>query len=1061
MLSFLVFFTTTFSLLLAQSITVTGKVSDDSGNALPGVNIQVKGTNTGTASDFDGNYEISASQGDVLIFSFLGFKTKEVSITGATLNVNLEEDTSILDEVVITTAYGIKKKEKSLGYSVTQVKAEDIDLVGRTSAISALQGRVAGLQISNTSGTPGGGIDILIRGMSSMNPDQNNQPLIIIDGVSINNDTFSGDVLPTEGSNAANSNEAFSFSSRASDINPEDIESYSVLKGAAATALYGVRAANGAVIITTKKGKLGKAKINISASTTFSSLTKTPDQQKVFTQGWYGKPEAVYAPETATGYILYDSRPGPYNFGPLYTDNSFDDGTDFIDLSNDRYYDPYDFFNTGVNTNFNFNISGANEKIDYYFSLGNNKVEGIVPGTDYKKTSFRFNAGYQVSEKFRISSSIQYTNSDATKPTGGDKSVMSALGYWSSTYPVTDFLNPDGSQRNPRASFADNPLYNIHVSSLTEDTNRWIGNVNLNWKPLEWININYTAQVDNFTNLSNRFVPPTIDVGAKVNGFIVDQSYNFIGLESNFIVTVNKDLNEKIHTSFLFGNSILDNTRTYYRMYGQDLNLPFFNHISNTQENHIITNWERQIRQVGVFGEFKIDYDNKLFLTVTGRNDWDSTLPKGKNSYFYPSISLAYDIHSLFGENDTFTFGKLRASYAEVGNGTTYGKVGDFFFPDINFPWGGAGGYLADRTIADPNLKPERTKSWEIGTDLRFLNNRLRIDYAYYTNEVNDAIFPTNVAPSSGIISFTRNSGVYETKGHELLVSGDIFKKENFKWELIYNFSTTEGKVISLPDEIEELKFTDDYWGDRIRQWPKEGDDIGQLYGYVLENFEGQPIIHPNGQYRTDFDELVKVGNVFPDFIMSAGNNFSWKNFGLNFLFEWKKGGDVRSFQRYTMNRTGGSEFTLQYRLDENGNPNTNLVLDGVMEDPDNPGQYIPNTHSIDMSPNGPDALEAQRFFAWSTRGGRRSAEWNLQDASWVKLRNISFSYDLAGNFLDKLNIDKFRFTASASNILIWTPYSGFDPESNDFGAGNNKYGVSGRSIPLTENYSIGISLGF
>ncbi|MDH3321937.1 MAG: SusC/RagA family TonB-linked outer membrane protein, partial [Flavobacteriaceae bacterium] len=690
MFSFLVLFIAAAQMLFAQTGTITGKVSEPSGAVLPGVNIQVKGTTEGTASDFDGNYSIQAAQGDVLIFSFVGFANQEVTVAGTNINVTLQEDANELDEVIITTAYGIGQKEKELGYSVTQVKTADLDLTGQTSAINALQGRVAGLQITNSSGTAGGGVDILIRGMSSMNPNQNSQPLIIVDGVSINNDTFTGNVLPPEGSNASGSNEQFAFSSRASDINPDDIETYNVLKGTAATALYGIRGANGVIVITTKKGVQGKPKINFNVSTTFSKVNQTPDLQKTFRQGIYGETNTLYFPDSETGYehISGTSSSGPYNFGVRYTEDFvIQDGVE-LDLRNDRFYDPYELFVMGSNTNINFNISGATDKMDYYFSIGNTGTDGIIPETDFNKTSVRFKAGYQVSDKFKINTSIQYTNSDSKKPTGGDKSIISALGYWSPTFPVNDYLNANGSQRNAYPGWIDNPRYNAYISALTEDNNRWIGNLNLNWSPTKWVNVNYTAQVDNYTNFINRFVPAELDTGTKVGGFIVDQNYDFFGLESNLIVTFQKDLSEKIHTSLLVGNSILDNTRTSYRMYGQDLNLPYYNHISNTQTNHIITNYTNQIRQVGLFGEFKIDYDDKLFLTVTGRNDWDSTLPEGNNSFFYPSFSLAYDVHSLFGENDFFTFGKMRASYAEVGKGTGFGQVGNYYVPDGDFPWG-------------------------------------------------------------------------------------------------------------------------------------------------------------------------------------------------------------------------------------------------------------------------------------------------------------------------------------------------------------------------------------
>lgn len=1050
-LTFVVFFTSAFILLFAQSITVNGKVIDNNGMPLPGVNIHVKGTSKGTTTDFDGKYQISANQGSVLVFSYIGFKTKDITITSNTINATLEESSDKLDEVVIT-AFGIPQKEKSLGYSVSNIKTEDINLTGQNDAMTSLQGRVAGLQISQT-GSPGGGVDILIRGMSSMNPNQNNQPLIVIDGVSVNNDTFSGNILPSEGSNASGSNEQFSFSSRISDINPDDIESYNVLKGAAATALYGVRAANGAIIITTKKGKLGKTKVSISATTTFSEVTKTPELQRTFREGRYGRPYRTYTPETDTGYTLtgIGSYNGPMTWGVRYSDDSFTYDGVTVDLSNDRFYDPYDLFQTGFNHNENVSISGATEKFNYYGSIGNTASEGIVPETKYDRISLRFNTAYQATDNFKISSNINYSNSGSSKATGGDKSVMSALGWWSPTFPINDFLNPDGSQRAIFPGFIDNPRYNAYISALTENTDRWIGNINFNWTPKEWLNINYTAQIDNYTNLINRFVPADLDAGSKVGGFIVDQNYIFKGLESNLLVTFTHDFSEKLNGSLLLGHSVLDNKRTSYRMYGQSLNLPYFNHISNTQENHTITNSIQRNRLVGFFGELKLSYADRLFLSITGRNDLDSSLPKDNNSYFYPSVSLAYDIQDLFGENSILSFGKLRASYAEVGNGTTFGQVGFFTFPDPNFPWAGTGGYVADRYVGVPNLKPERTKGYEIGTDLRFFSNRLRLDYAYFNSRVYDAIFPVNTAPSTGILEFTRNAGTYETYGHELLISGDLIKNDAFNWEMTYNFSTNDGVVVDLPEEIPFLDFVDDVTGARIYLQPTEGDKIGTLYGYKYNRVDGQLLINDIGLPTTNFDEKVIVGNVTPDFVMSLGNTFKWKGFNLNFLVEWKKGGDKYTWQRYQTNRAGTSQYTMQFR--ENGS----YLFDGVMEDPDNPGSYITNTTEADFTPESTTGY----FMFNSTTYSRRNAEVLLQDASWVKLRNIGLSYEINSKVLNHLKVDAITLSANASNILIWTPFDGFDPEGSDYAAGSNKYGFTGRGIPLTENYSFGVKIDF
>ena len=1037
--SFLVFFTTAFSLLLAQNITVSGTVNDVSGNVLPGVNIQVKGTKIGTATDFDGKYQITAAQGDILVFSFIGYKTKEMSIIGASMNVSLEEDSKQLEEVVVT-AFGVKRETRELGYSVTQIKSEDLDITGQTSAISALQGRVAGVQISQTSGSSGGGVDILIRGVSSINPDRDNQPLIIVDGLALNNDTFSGSVLPSAGTNSPSSSEQFSFSNRASDINPEDIESFNVLKGAAATALYGVRAANGAIIITTKKGKQGKAKIDITASTTFRNINTTPELQKTYREGFSGLPRGLYTPETDSGFTRLGGTVF-YSWGPKYTDDSAIVGGNTIDLSNDKFYSPYDLFQTGVNKQVNLSLSGANEKLDYFFSLGNDSEEGVLPNTDYDKTNIRFKAGYKVTDKFNINSSISYTNSGGTRGNGGDKSVFSSLSYYSGTFPINDWQNADGTQRNYSFGVIDNPRYFLETSNLKDDVNRWVGNVTLNWAPKDWINVTYAAQVDNFSDKRNRFVPPDLDAGTQVGGFIVDQNINFLGLESNLLVALDKKWSDDFSTTLTLGNQISDSKRDYSWIRGETLNVPGINDLANTI-NTFAGKSITQLRNVGVFGELVMAYQNKLFLTVTGRNDWVSTLPKENRSFFYPSVSLAYDIHELFDKNsEFFTFGKLRTSWAEVGKGPLFGQVGHYFVADGDFPFGGSGGFRSSTELGDTNMVPERNRSYEIGTDLRFFKNRVRIDYAYYKTRIKDQIFTVGTAYSSGLSGIVRNAGDFETFGHELLVSADIIKNENFKWETTINWSTNEGKVLALPEDIDNLIFANSGAAPGITSEIRDGDKMGTLYGYKWRYENGQRYIASDGKPRVNLDERVKVGNAFPDFVASLGNNVSYKNISLNFLLEWKKGGDLYDSGMRNAIRNGNLKST-EFR-DEM------TVLEGVMDDGN--GGFVTNTQ---------ETLIDQNYYRSSTIYNFAS-EILVQDASWVKLRSIGINYKFTGTILEKLHIDNLSLSASAYNILLWTPFEGYDPEGSQYSAGTNVYGFTGLSTPLSESYSFGVKLGF
>ncbi|RTE52353.1 SusC/RagA family TonB-linked outer membrane protein [Arenibacter aquaticus] len=1019
---------------------VTGNVKDESGAPLPGVTVLIVGTNTGTTTDFDGNFTIAAEQGDVLRFSYLGMKTQDVSVTSATeLSVVLIEDASALDEVVVT-AFGVEKKQKSLGYSVTQVNAADLDLAGQSNPMESLQGRVAGVQINRTSGTSGGGVDILIRGITSVNPGRSNQPLIVVDGIALNNDTFAGEVRPSSGSNSPNSSEQFAFSNRAGDINPEDIESFNVLKGAAATALYGVRASNGAIIITTKKGKKGKAKINLTASTTFREIRTTPSLQTTYREGFSGAPRTLYDPDSPTGFNRVQNATSFYSWGPKYSEDSYTltDGT-VVDLSNDQFYSPYDIFRTGFNSQVNLSISGASDKLDYFFSLGKDNENGVLPNTDYAKNNLRLKAGYKISDDLTLNTSISYSNSGGRRANGGDKSVMSALSYYSGTFPINDYMNADGTERDYSFGIIDNPRYLMETSSLVDDVNRWIANATINWNPKEWVNLTYSAQIDNYSDQRNRYVGPDLDGGSQVGGFVLNQNINFTGLESNLLVAFTKDWTDDFTTDLTLGHQISDTKRDYAQARGEGLNVPGINEIGNTI-NYFLDNSVTQLRNVGAFGELKLGYKDKLFLTVTGRNDWLSTLPKENRSFFYPSASLAYDVSDLFGDNDVFTFGKLRASWAEVGKGPGFGDVGQYFVVDGDFPFGGAGGYRRSTLLGDLDIVPERNQSTEFGADLRFINDRIRLDYAYYKTRVKDQIFTVGTAYSSGLSGITRNAGDYEVFGHELLVSADIIRGNDFRWELILNWSTSEGKVLEIPEDIEAIIFADSGFAG-ITSEIRAGDKMGTLYGYKWRYEDGQRYLDAEGYPEIVLDERVKVGNAFPDFISSLGSNFKWKGLGLNFLLEYKEGGDLYDSGLRNAVRNGNRLSTL-VRDEE-------VVLSGVMDD--GSGGYTANTTP---------ALIDQNYYRNSSVYNRAS-EILVQDASWVKLRNISITYDLSSQFIKDLHMEKVSFSASAGNILLWTPFDGFDPEGNQYSAGSNVYGFTGLSVPLSQSYSLGLNISF
>ncbi|VAW28905.1 Outer membrane TonB-dependent transporter, utilization system for glycans and polysaccharides (PUL), SusC family [hydrothermal vent metagenome] len=1033
-------------LLFAQTQLVTGVVNDASGAGLPGVNIRVKGTMTGTTTNLNGKYKIQTTKGSTLVFSFVGYTTKEVKVTGPILNIVLHETVNKLNEVVVT-AFGMKKEARALGYSVSEIKTKDLNMASQTSAIEALQGRVAGLQIRRTSGSAGGGVDILIRGLSSIDPSRNNQPLIIVDGLAIDNETFAGNVLPSAGSNAVGSSSQFAYSNRAGDINPDDIASYTILKGAAATALYGVRAANGAIVITTKKGKRGKPRVSLSFFTTFRDVVKTPALQKTFREGNRTTkiPGAVIDPNVPGGYL----RPGSfafYSWGVPFSANSFTmpDGT-IIDLTHDGFHSPYELFKTGINNQANFNISGADAKFNYFFSAGWNNDSGILPNTNFDKKTFRFNAGYQVLKNLKISSSIAYTKSGGARANGGDKSVFSSLSYWSSTFPINDYEYPDGSEKNYTNGIIDNPRYFLEKSNLDDNLNRWIGHITVDWSPYKWMKVSYSTQIDNYAERRNRFVPPDLDVGSQVHGFIVDENINFSALESDLLVTFSHDWSKDFSSNLVVGNQISDVRRNYSFIRGEDLNVAGINDLTNTLNTFAGTSLIRT-KNVGVFGELNLSYKRKLYLSITGRNDWVSTLPVQNRSFFYPSVSASYVFTEDFlKHSDVLTFGKIRVSWAQVGKAPRFGRVGHYFIPEPNFPFNGVGGYRSSTALGDPNIKPERDNSFETGTNLRFFKNRLRFDYTYYTTNVTDQIFTVGTAYSSGLTGVTRNAGDYKTWGQELMVSGDIIKNSKIRWEVYVNWSKTGGKVVALPKDLKEIVF----FGDRITAKAKVGDALGTLYGWVFQTVpNGQRYVNSDGKwvitgsdnkgyYYTGTNQMVKVGNAFPDFVMSLGSNFSWKNVTFNFLIEWKKGGDLydRGFRNALRNgNLKETEFRDQKR-----------VLNGMMDD--GKGGYVKNTIPLMITANS-------YYRDWNNYNN--ASEVLLQDGSWIKLRDIGVSY----TFKFK-HMNQFTVSAGAHNIILWTPFKGFDPEGNQFSAGSNIYGFTGLTVPLSQSYYFGIKFGF
>ncbi len=1035
------------TMLWAQNVQVKGTVTDETNTPLPGVNILVKGTKTGTTTDFDGKYALSAPAGSTLVFSYVGYKPVEIKVTkGGIYNIVMKPTAESLGQVVVT-AMGIKKKEKSLGYAVQEIKTDNLK-TPETNVFSAIQGEVSGVQIQQTSGTPGAGVDILIRGITSIDPSQSNQPLIVIDGVPVSNDIVVGNVLPSAGTNAPNSANQFSFANRGLDIAPEDIASITVLKGAAATALYGIKAANGAIIITTKKGTQGKPTFSFNSKVTTNDITKYAQTQTMWSEGYRGHARATMDPNNPDidpgriGYRGYGPDKGvwlltgaPYSFhtwGPLYSERN--DKTI-------RYHDTYrEFFRTGITFDNSFSARGGTDKYNYYFSLVNVNAKSIVPFTKFNKTSFRVKANYNFSKKFTAQVTSNYIYTKSKLPNNGDKSIMSSLAYWSTSFPTNRLWGPDGRSFNYTPYWIDNPSYFAYISSLKSDVNRFINGLKLQYNLTDHLNFVWRGGVDTYTDARNRFVPPDLDVGTQVHGFVYDANIRFRQLTSDFLINYDNKLFKDLNFHFTLGNEVFTYKRTYESIRGEGLIIPDYNHISNTTN---LYSYERSInrRLVGLFGDLRIDYKDHIFFNATGRNDCTSTFSKANRSFFYPSASLAVVFNDFIDKNrEIFSFGKLRLAYAEVGKDAAPGRLGYYYYLTNTLP-GGHPGTFMKTSVGDPNARPERQTTKEIGVDLRFFNNAFRIDYTHFDRYNKDLLFGVAAPYSSGLTSVYRNVGEMHSWGDELMLSARWFNKENFKWRTVVNWSNNHGKVVALDDAIQDGITFGSGTTPVIVNKVYKGDYLGSLYGYTWKRTDdGQLILDSRGRPQIDWTERKLVGNAFPDWIGSIGNHFSLGNVNFGFNIEYKKGGDVFDDFRRTAIRNGNAKYTEKRYVKK--------LFEGVQ--PDGNGGYVPNTTEATLD---------EYWYRYSRNTW--ASETMLEDGSWVKLRNLYIGYNLPNKFLEGTFIKKVKFNISMSNFVLWSKNQGWDPEGSTYSAGSNIYGFIGYSTPLTTNYSFGLSVDF
>lgn len=1005
---------------------ISGTVTDaETGETLPGVNVIVLNTNRGASTDENGNYSLIApDDADSLRFSYIGYRTQLVAINNRSeINVAMTPEVQAFSEMVVT-AFGVEQEQRELGYSVEQVDGEELTAGNNENVVSALQGKVAGVQVTNTGGAPGSSSRILIRGISSLDPGANNQPLFVVDGVPIDNSTITGG-----GGGRA-------FSNRAADINPDDIESVSVLKGAAASALYGVRAANGAVIITTKKGDPGGVQINFKNSVGFDRVNRYPEFQEVYGQGFGGE---------ATTSSFWPNWGAPI--------------AEVADtLEGWQYYDIWrDAMETGVKIDNSISVSGGSDIATYYGSVSNLMHDGVIPFSDWDRKSVRFSGDIRPNDDLQIASSVNFVNSGGNR-VPADR-FMERLMYWAPTKDVTDYRYTEGPRAGTMKGYyangaaGTNPIYDARYSTFEDNVNRVIGNVNANYNFTDWFSASYRLGLDYYSDQRTNITPGPRGIANEnvlsSTGFITEYRINSRDLNSTLRLNFKRDLTDKIGADLTIGNDIFDQEYNQVIASGRDFVTPLFYDLSNVRDISTSQYLEKR-RLVGVYGDLTLSYNNYLFLNVTGRNDWSSTLPVDNRSFFYPSFNLGFVFtDALDNTPDFLSYGKLRASYAQVGKDAEPYSTGITFGSPSQYPLNGQVGYTRNQVIGSPDLKPEITTSIEIGADLRFLDDRAGLDFTWYKANSADQILTVPISNATGATRLVTNAGEIENRGIEVQLNVTPVQSQDWQWDVRLNFSRNRNEVISIREGIETIFIGSSfgYAGSSASIQLVEGEPFGNIYGTSYARYypsgeapedplyvdEDAPILIGDDGFPVINSEPLVLGNAFPDWIGGIYNSISYKNVNLSFLIDIQQGMDV--YNQY-------GNFFAAFGITKNTlDRNEFRVFEGVTTD----GQE--NTQEVWLGQGvGPDGRDYGAGFYRNTY--RASTENFVKDASFVKLRNINLSYRLPSSLMETLPFRNVTAKATATNIILYTPFEGFDPESRSGPAGTNATGFTGLDHP-------------
>ena len=1016
-----------FLVMVGQSVwaqKVSGAVTgEEDGLPVPGVSVVVKGTSKATITTIDGTYEVAANDGETIVFSLVGYQRHEIQVSKGTsvVNVTLHGGTSKLDEVIVT-AMGVDKAKRTLGYSAQQVKGEELAEVNRENVMDALQGRIAGLTVNSTGGAPGSSSQIILRAATSFS--QDNQPLFVVDGVPINNRTFNQGALVSD-----RPNRDLDYVSPIADLNPNDIESVNVLKGPEASALYGFYGANGAIVITTKRGKTGPGKVTYSNNFGFSEVYRFPEIQQEYSQG-----------TNATASLQYRRH-----FGPKYPA-----GTQLYDNIGN-------FFQTGTNTNHNLSFEGGKDNTSFRVSAGLTDNKGVIPTTGLQRYSVSTRGATKLLDgKIDLNGSLNLVRTQNQKTPRGANGLFLNLLAWPAVDNVNNFLNTDGSRRRITSAGNDveydNPNFTVLKNKTSDLIDRAYGNVGITYNPAKWLNFTLRGGYDFSTAEGNYFIHPESTITPTADrGIIENYVNNSRVINGTGLITATKAVG-KLNMTLRLGSSLDEQKYNAVSLRGTQLVIPELNSINNTYPTTMRNKQTFSTRRsVGFFAEATFDYNRFLTLTTSIRNDRTSTLLAPNNSFVYPGANVSFVFSELLKDVKWLDFGKLRFGLAGSGRDVPPYNIKSDLAPQLTT----GAGYALGFTGNSPNLRPEIIKSYSVGTELNFFKNRIGLELTYFNQVNSDQIMRlVRLSYGTGYVLQNFNGGTSSAEGIEAQLTLVPVKSKDFEWSSLFNFYKGRTRIVEFPADIPEYYVSDTWLYGNVRAsvFPNKasGDNYSMttLAGYTYaRNTKGQVLISPTSGLPLINTTFTKIGDRQPDFTLGVVNRLRYKSLNLSVTLDFRKGGDIYN---------GNALYLWILGLHPNqSDRETPRVVQGVLNDgkqeTDNP-----TVNTIQVTPYYNNDYYRLTYAEES---------FIEKDINWFRIKDARLGWSVPQAWLKRTKAFKqVQVYVAGTDLLLITNYSGADPNVNGVTPGVGGVGGSGfdyGTLSTPRVFSFGLTVGF